>query len=130
MSISMGETRLLNFDFNETDLLAGTSAELIAPVSGWITKMDVIIQKAVTTGGAITVLTGDAGAVTVAGLTVTVADAAAKGVRYSDRPTSDDATTTYVTAGDRIQVVPAAAFATAGAARGFLTLNTGNHYKA
>lgn len=121
MALSMGDNVYLQFAINETDTLAGTSAELIAPVTGYVVGLDVIVQKAVTTGGAVTVEVEDTA---VAGLSVTVADSATKGTTYSDTPTSQSATQA-VTKGDRIEVIPAAAFNTGGAISGFITINTG-----
>lgn len=120
MTISSGNKTYLPFAINETDTLAGTAQELIAPVSGYLVGLDVIVQKAVTTGGAITV---EIATVAVAGLSVTVADAAAKGTMYSDVATKGSATR-KVTKGQRITVTPAAAFATAGAVSGFLTIDS------
>lgn len=108
----------LPFAINETDTLAGTSAELISPVAGRISRMSVIVQKAVTTGGDVTALVG---VTAVAGLTCTIADAAAKGTVVTDTPTAGDAST-VVAVGDRIQVAPAAAFNTAGAVSGFVEI--------
>ena len=122
MGLLMGQNIHLPFYINETDTLAGTTAELVAPADGFITDFQVIVQKAVTTGGTVKVQT-DA-SVDVAGATVTVADAATKGTVYSAVATKTSSTR-KVTKGDRIQIVPAAAFATAGAVSGVLTINTG-----
>lgn len=109
---------ILPFAINETDTLAGTTAELISPVKGEIVEMSVIVQKAVTTGGDVTALVG---VTAVDGLACTIADAAAKGTVVSDRPTAGHAST-LVNPLDRIQVAPAAAFNTAGAVSGFVTI--------
>lgn len=109
----------LPFAINETDTLAGTSAELVSPVAGAIVGLSVIVQKAVTTGGDVTVLVG---VTAVDGLACTVADAAAKGTVVSDTPTAGHATTA-VAAGGRIQVAPAAAFNLAGAVSGFVDIS-------
>jgi len=108
----------LPFAINEVDTLAGTSAELVSPVVGAISQLQVIVQKAVTTGGDVT---ASVGATPVAGLTCTVADGAAKGAIVTDTPTVNDATT-VVAVGSRIQVTPAAAFNTAGAVSGLLEI--------
>lgn len=109
----------LPFAINETDTLAGTSAELVSPVAGAITLMQVIVQKAVTTGGPVTAAVG---VTAVAGLSCVIPDAAAKGSVVSDAPTLADATT-LVSVGSRIQVVPDAAFATAGAVSGYVEIS-------
>lgn len=108
----------LPFAISETDLLAGTSAELIAPAAGRIIGLKAIVQKAVTTGGPITAAVG---VTAVDGLSVVIADAATKGTVVTDTPTAGHATA-IVAAGDRIQVIPDAAFATAGAVSGFIEL--------
>lgn len=110
---------VLPFAINETDTLAGTSAELVSPVAGRISAMAVIVSKAVTTGGDVTAAVG---VTAVAGLTCTIADAATKGTVVSDTPTAGDAST-VVKPGDRIQVIPAAAFNTAGAVSGFVEIS-------
>lgn len=106
---------LIPFDFNQTDLLAPTAQNLVAPCAGYITGIRAIVQVAVTTGGAITV---EANTVAVVGLSVTVADGATAGTVYSD--TVLKIATGLVAAGDDITVTPAAAFATAGAVKGYL----------
>jgi hypothetical protein len=108
----------LPWSINETDTLAGTSAELVAPGAGRIVRNSVIVQKAVTTGGDVTAAVG---VTAVAGLACTIADGATKGTVVTDTPTLGDATT-VIAAGDRIQIVPAAAFATAGALSGVLEI--------
>jgi len=123
MSLIQGQTLRVPFFINETDTLAGTSAELVAPETGYVTGLYVTVQKDVTTGGAVTVKVGTTD---VAGLTVTVADGAVKGTRYSDTQPTSGSATQDVTKGDRIQVVPAAAFNTAGAISGFVEVKTGN----
>lgn len=107
------------FAINETDTLAPTTAELIAPVAGVISRMSVIVQKAVTTGGDVTLKVDTTD---VVGLACTVADAATKGTIATDTPTAGDAST-VVAAGQRIQVCPAAAFNTAGAVSGFVEIS-------
>lgn len=109
---------VIPFAINETDTLAGTSAELISPVKGEIVSMSVIVQKAVTIGGDVTALVG---VTAVDGLACTIADAAAKGAVITDRPTAGHAST-LVNPGDRIQVTPAAAFNTAGAVSGHVAI--------
>lgn len=118
-SAAASRSIFLPWSINETDTLAGTSAELVAPGSGRIVRNTVIVQKAVTTGGDVTV---NVGTTPVAGLTCTIADGAAKGAVVTDTPTAGDATT-LVAAGDRIQIVPAAAFNTAGAVSGVLEIS-------
>jgi hypothetical protein len=108
----------LPYDIPATELAAGTTIELIAPRSGTILRNTVIVQTAIVTGGDITVKNDTTD---VVGLTNTIADAAAKGSIVSDTPTAGDATTAVV-AGQRIQIVPAAAFNGGGAVRGILEI--------
>lgn len=114
-----GPRRLtIPFAINQTDTLAPTNAELVSPVVGAITMMDTIVQISPTTGGDVTALVG---VTAVDGLACTVADAAAKGSVVTDAPTMGHAST-VVAEGSRIQVAPAAAFATAGAVSGFVEI--------
>lgn len=109
---------VLPFFINETDTVAHTPAELVSPVAGAITMLDVTVQKAVTTGGPVTV---NVGVTAVAGLSANVGNGAAKGTVVSATPTIGDATTA-VAVGSRIQIIPGNAFATAGAISGFLEI--------
>jgi hypothetical protein len=120
VSIGDGERRVVRLPFaiSEADTLAGTSAELISPVAGRISRLSVIVQKTVTTGGDVTALVGTTA---VDGLACAIADGALKGAVVTDTPTAGHAST-VVAAGDRIQVAPAAAFATAGAVSGFVEI--------
>lgn len=117
-SAMAGRSVFLPFAISETDTLAGTSAELVSPVAGTIARLSVIVQKAVTTGGDVTAAVG---VTAVAGLACAVADGAAKGAVVTDTPTAGDASAAVVP-GSRIQIVPAAAFATAGAVSGVLEI--------
>ncbi len=112
-------TVVLPFSISQTDLLAGTAAELVSPVKGALARVTTIVQAAVTTGGPITAAIG---VTAVNGLSVVIPDGAAKGSVVSDTPTAGHATTA-VNVGDRIQVVPDAAFATAGAVNGFVEIS-------
>ena len=119
-NLKMGEDFFLQFAINSVDTLAGTSQELIAPCDGHIVGMDTIVQVAINTGGTITAAIGTTA---VAGLSITVADSATKGTVQSDTPTGPSGTRKF-RKGDRIQIIPAAAFATAGAVSGLLRCNT------
>lgn len=115
--IPTGSRFYIPFTIPQTELLAGTAIELVAPCDGFIEEAQAIVQTAVTTGGDVTFKVGTTD---VAGLTITIADAATKGTVVSDTPTTPSPTRRF-SKGDRIQVVPAAAFATAGALAGNLT---------
>lgn len=106
---------LIPFYFNQTDLLAPTAMQLVAPSAGYITGIRATVTAAVTTGGAITV---EANTVAVVGLSVTVADGATAGTVHSDDVAK--IATGLCAAGDDITVTPAAAFATAGRVDGYL----------
>ncbi|MBI1408128.1 MAG: hypothetical protein GC145_18605 [Caulobacter sp.] len=118
-SAAAGGSVILPFFINQTDLLAGTAAELVSPVAGAIARVTSIVQVAVTIGGPITAAVG---VTAVDGLSVVIADGAVKGSVVSDTPTAGHATT-LVSPGDRIQVIPDAAFATAGAVSGFVEIS-------
>lgn len=120
MSIVAGDNVVLPFVIGQTDLLAGTAFEVVSPVDGFVNDLAVIVQAAVTTGGAVTVKVGTTD---VDGLTVTVANSATKGTVYTDSATAGHASR-KVTKGQRIQVVPASDFDTAGAINGHIVINT------
>lgn len=105
------------FAISETDLLAGTSQYVVSPVAGNIVKAVTVAQKAVTTGGTITV---EVGGVAVNGLAVSVADGAAAGEVDSGTPSSETHATTLVAPLGAIEIVPDASFATAGALAGYI----------
>jgi hypothetical protein len=118
MSLNAGRTVALPFVIPATELAAGTSTEIVSPVNGFVTGLQVIVQTAIVTGGDVTV---NIGTTAVTGLTATVADAAAKGAVVSDSATQGT-TTRAVNIGDRLQIVPASAFNGGGALAGNLLI--------
>jgi hypothetical protein len=116
MNSNIGRKAYLPFVIPSTELLAGTAIDLVAPFDGFIEELQTIVQTAVTTGGTIT---AKIGTTDVAGLQITIADAATKGTVQTDEPTAPSATRRF-SKGDRIQIVPSAGFATAGAVNGNL----------
>lgn len=124
MSVFLEGRYYLQGQINQTDLLAGTAQQCIAPSSGYIEEFGVVVQAAVTTGGPITVAVAPAAggsAVPVAGLSVTVANAATAGTAAVDTPT-EPSITRQVNKGDVITVIPDAAFATAGAVNWYVRI--------
>jgi hypothetical protein len=103
------------FTIPATELSAGTTIELVSPVAGTVITLKTIIQTAIVTGGAIT---AKIGTTDITGLSITVADSATKGTVQTDNSTA----TNVVVVGDRIQIVPAAAFNGGGAVSGVLTI--------
>jgi len=108
----------LPFSINATDLAAPTNAQLVSPVTGVVNRLTTVVQTAIVTGGDVTVMLDTTA---VAGLTCTIADAAAAGSIVTDTPTAGDATTN-VAAGQRIQIVPSAPFNGGGAINGILEI--------
>lgn len=108
---------VMPFAINQTDTLAGTNQEYIAPCTGFITRLWVVNQLNVATGGPVTV---NVAGTPVTGLSATVADASAAGAVVSATPTTAYSATTAVTLGQRITIVPGASFATSGAINGLL----------
>jgi hypothetical protein len=104
------------FFANETDVLAGTSHYVPAPIAGRVTEGMTITQLDVGTGGAVTV---ELATVAVAGLSITVANAASAGDMDRDQGTFRD-WTSEITKGTAIEVVFDAAFATTGALNGLI----------
>lgn len=123
MSKSAGKLTYLPFTIPQTELLAPTVIELVAPEAGYIEALITTVQTAVTTGGTITVKSGDALATTVAGSVQTIGDAATKGTRQTTTTTSGSSTR-EVAEGARIGIEPSAAFATAGAIAGVLVIRS------
>lgn len=123
MSISIGHASRLQFAINQTDLLAPTVQDFIAPVDGFLIGLQASAQVAITTGGAIKASIAPAATpgspVDVAGLVVTFANASTKGTKQTAVATKGSATRA-VKAGDRVILTPAG-FASAGAVNGFLT---------
>lgn len=107
------------FSFTGTQLDTPTPMELVSPVNGRISGLRAVVVTAGTTGGALTV---EVETTAVDGLTVTIADAAAAGTRYSDVPSSPTHATTAVSIGSRIRVVPAAAFNASGPITGWVEI--------
>lgn len=97
-----------------TELGAGTTIEVIAPQDGFVVGLRTIVQTAIVTGGVVTLKIGTTD---VPGVSITVADAATKGtVQYAAATKGADGR--FAKKGDRIQVVPSAAF-NGGGALGF-----------
>jgi hypothetical protein len=108
----------VDFNIPATELGAGTICDLASPVAGVISKMVTVVQTAIVTGGAVTATVDT---VAVDGLSITVANSAAKGVVQSDTPTSGHASTA-VAVGSTIGIVPAAAFNGGGALSGYIEI--------
>ena len=103
------------FFFNQTDLLAGTSQRVLSPVAGSIARIVAVVKKQVTTGGAIGLSLAGAA---VAGLSITVADAAAVGTVQTATPTAVQ----RVTEDQAVEITAAAAFASAGEVFGYVEI--------
>lgn len=121
-NLKTGLKTFLAFVIPQTELLAPTVIELVAPCDGYIDVLRLTIQTAITTGGNIVVKHGDALATTVAGIDITIADSATKGTRYEDTSTPGSSTR-FVNKGDRIGIEPSAGFATGGAVNGVLEIS-------
>lgn len=113
---SGGRKHYIPIEVEETQLLAPTNEEVVSPCAGRITRWRGIVQKAVTTGGAVKL---QIGGVDVTGGTFTIADADAAGTRYDSGAITAANT---VAAGDKIEVVPAAAINTAGELNGSIEI--------
>lgn len=109
----------LPWEIEQTELLAPTNEQLVTPVRGYLTEIYGICQAAITTGGAVTVLSGTT---TVTGLSITLANSDAAGTLYSDTATDPFGSTGLVAAGGRIQIAPAAAIDTAGQLNGTIVV--------
>jgi hypothetical protein len=110
---------VIPWEIEQTELLAGTAEDLIAPCAGYIDNLRTNVQAAITTGG--TIAAAINGGSAIAGLTQTIANSATKGTRQSTTPTTFHGSDSLVAAGDRITLTPAS-FATAGQVNGVLEL--------
>lgn len=129
--LNMGTPHFVNLQINQTDLLAGTTQYLIAPLSGRISRLDTVVQTAITTGGVLKLnnQSQTGGAADVVGASITVASSATAGTHQTVSTAAGDKTTNCKR-GDVIEVVVDAAFASAGAVNvqvefrgGFATLD-------
>lgn len=116
MAIRIGDPRRVTHFVNQTDLLAGTTQQLISPETGQFDRLTVVVQVAVTTGGVIKVQADDGAGnlADVPGLSVTVADAAPAGTVYTATATAG-ANGRNTVKNRRFAVVLDAAFNSAGA---------------
>ena len=126
MSMVQGGSVKLDFNILAADLSTGGatgSFDLIAPQDGYLDAIYTTVQVAIVTGGVLAVKTGDALAVTVTGLNITIANSAAKGTRQSKVFTPSNAPTNRkVLKGDRISIDVDTAFNGGGAIAGYLVL--------
>ena len=104
------------FTIPAAELSAGTTIEMFAPFAGKVKSMRTIIQTNIVTGG---VITAKVGTTDIAGLSITIPDGATKGTVQADSTASATAAVSF---GDRIQIVPSAAFNGGGAVSGFLRI--------
>lgn len=123
MSKNTGLQDFMQFSINQTDLLAGTAQDLVAPADGYFEGMQTGVQVAVTTGGPLQVAINGSN---VTNLLNTVANGATKGTRYNysfpasyQGPVAGAAGSRQFKKGDRITITPSS-FATAGAVNGNL----------
>lgn len=122
MSIKAGKDFAIPFQFIEANLIANTALDLVVPSDGYVEGLQIVVDKAITTGGTLGVTIG--ASTVVAGLSITVANAATKGTQQSDTPDAKTPTAEFKK-GDRIRITPAG-FATAGGINGVLHCNKGN----
>jgi hypothetical protein len=110
----------LPWEIEATELAAGTTEYVVSPVAGWLAQARGIVQTDIVTGGDITFsVAGNA----VTGLTLTVANSDVAGTVYADTPTARHTSASAVAAGDKIGIIPAAAFNGGGAVNGVLELD-------
>ncbi len=102
---------ILPFSCTSTETLAGTGKSVISPVAGTVTEMNIVTTETVTTGGTVTAAIAGT---PITGISIAVIDTSAVGVVQNDVSTAANT----VTAGQAIQFVGDANFATAGAIAG------------
>lgn len=112
-----GQKVFLPWQYNATQINAGTPWYLVSPVHGEITRIRSAVEIAFTTGGDVTV---EVNGTPVDGLSMAVGTDAA-GALDTDTPTAGHATT-IVAPGDSIEIIGSAAFDSAGALNGVLEI--------
>lgn len=117
-TLKSGLVATIAFTIPATELAAATPIELVSPVDGYVSELYTVVQTAIVTGGTVTV---NIGTTAVTGLSVDVASAATKGTVGSDTATLGT-DTRKVLKGQRIQIVPSAAFDGGGALAGSLVI--------
>lgn len=125
-----GDKRHIQFSINATDLAAGTPQYFHSPVDGFISRLEIVVQTVIVTGGVLkvqksAVVDGSdaiAGLSDVAGASVTVANAAEAGFRQVGSATGDPQTNRKVSKGDLIAVNVDAAFNGGGAINGQISI--------
>jgi hypothetical protein len=126
MSVKAGERYYLPVFINQVDLLAGNAVEILVPQDLVVEGFRTTIQKAITTGGTLTikktVTTALDTQVGANALQQTIANSATKGTQQLTTQIDGDASL-KLTAGQRVAVVPAS-FATAGEIIGHLICRT------
>lgn len=121
-TLFVGEKFAIPFQIAQADLIANNTIDFVAPATGYIEELVTTIDKAITTGGTLTIKTGDSLGTTVAGTTQTIANSATKGTRQATQANGTQANRA-VLKGDRVAIVPAS-FATAGAINGRIGFRT------
>lgn len=122
MALKMGVKHFIEYDINQTDLLAPTAHFFIAPVDGHVTSHQNVVQVGVTTGGTLALVNVTKSNAAMTGCTTTVANGATAGTKVTATPGLVAAV--EVSAGDVLKVTPAS-FATAGAVRGLIEITGG-----
>lgn len=109
------------FQHTEAEADAAAIRYLAMGFAGSVIDAGVALDNTVTTGGAITYTVG---AVTIVGLTCTIADGATAGVFYTDTPTNDG--TEYFLSTDYLTVNPAAALNASAPLNEWITVRRSN----
>lgn len=118
MSVNAGMPDcILPFKIAQADLITNLVEDLVAPIDGYVEFLRTTVNKAVTTGGTLTVKVHTAQD-TLTGLTQTIANAATKGTNQITQ-TTKQLVLRKVARGDRITITPAG-FATAGEITGYV----------
>lgn len=126
MSLVMGTDQFIQFDYPQTELLAGTARDYIAPEDGFLEEIGIIIDT--TIGAAVGTIKAQVNTVDVLGASVVTVSAATKGTRYRTeiRKVSEAARlseTRKFKKGDRISLV-SSGFTSAGRVNGYLRFRT------
>lgn len=122
-TVQVGSRPRVEVAVSSTDLPGNVTQNFLAPDDGFVNELAVIIQATVTTGGTLKVQT--AAGVDIPGLVVTVPNGAAVGTIVSAKATKGALERACLRDG-RLRLVPTG-FATAGAARAYVTVATNDN---
>lgn len=120
--LKMGESVYLQFNVNATDLSAGTTQYLVAPITGHVSRWDAVTNVAIVTGGTLKIK--NAAAVEMVSDTLTFANSEVVATHHFSTFSPGDASLA-VTKGDVLTIIVDSAFTGGGAVNGMVEFKGG-----